>query len=279
MKVFKILSVLLLIFICFLLLLGLIWAVIFTAYYTAFLLLLFLMVFLPVKLYRRTFWVIRSAIIIITVAIFPFTFSVPVKEVNQRIKHLASKPRNSQSLSDFSLREKLGIYGLNIMMGVLGYPIYPEISKETLLMVLPSPRNGIRTFNSEFALKSEKVRAEIKEFNRKLINEKFGELSYTNKIVWSVSEYALGKPEARYGLALNPGLLTLNGLKIDDKWLIDVSIKVECYYPQNLNVVLISKPELMVEEGLFWVLQEAGWLFPYTAEWKFTISSDDKRIN
>ena len=279
MRKFKIILIVLFSFICFLALLSLSWAIIFVSYYTAFLILLFFIVFLPSELDSRKYWIIRSSIVAITVILFACTFFIPIKEVNQRIKYLASKPRTTNILSDFTVRDKLGIYGLNIAMGLMGYPIYPEVSKETLLMVLPSPPNGIRSFNSDFALKSVKVRAEIKEFNRKLLSEQPNELIHTKRISWSVSEYKLGKSEARYALALNPSLLTLSAIKDKDIWLIDVSLKVKCYYPQNSSVVLISKPELMIEEGLFWVLQEAGWLFPYTAEWRFTISSDDKRIN
>jgi len=71
----------------------------------------------------------------------------------------------------------------------------------------------------------------------------------------------------------------LIAVKQDSGWKIDVSLKVECKYPKNSKVRLISNPEFKIEEGLFWVLQETGWLNTYTAEWKFTINSEDSRIN
>lgn len=278
MKGSKVFTIVLFAFICFITLLGLIWAIIFASYYTAFLLFLFLVSFLPVKLNVRKFWFIRLGIIVTTVILMACTFFIPIYEVNQRVKYLANNPRTANTLCDFTFRDKLGIYGLNIAMGLIAYPIYPEMSKQTLFLAFPPPENGVRTFNSDFALRSSKISSEIREFNRKLLSEKPSELNHSKRISWRASEYILGKSEARYALPLNPSYIKLSAVKKNDKWIIDVSLKVECRYPQHSNVYLISKPELKIEEGLFWVLQESGWLFPYTAEYKFTIMSDDKRI-
>ena len=88
--------------------------------------------------------------------------------VNSRIEHLAKKYyKTNFSHSSFSLKEKLAIYGLNIIMGVVGYPIYPEVSKETLLLMFPPPKKGIRIFYSDFAKNSRKINNLIENFKPK----------------------------------------------------------------------------------------------------------------
>lgn len=222
---------------------------------------------------------IRAAVFLIGIILLITTFHVPVEEVNNRISILAKKPRTKRSLSSFSVRDKVGIYGLNLMMGIFAFPIYPEVSRETLMLVFPSHESGIRTFKSDFALKSQKIKNVIKNFRNDLIfRQSENELNARKRISWTVSDYTLGSKEARYALALNPSNVSLQALKKDSFWIINVSIKVKISYPQSCYVTLLSKPALKVEEGLFWVLQQEGWLFPYTAEWKFAINSDDDRI-
>lgn len=257
-----------------------IWALLFFSYYSAFLALLGILVFLPIKMNNRGFWLIRAAVLMIGLALLVTTIQIPIGEINNRISSLAKKPRSKSSISSFSTRDKIGIYGLNLMMGISAYPIYPEISKETLMMVLPAPENGVRSFKSDFAINSEKIRNTIKEFNKKLMSAKSGgDVKFKKRIFWNASNYCLGQKESRYALALNPSDVTITASKRDSVWSIDISLKVNCSYPRKSYVTLLSKPELKVEEGLFWVLQQAGWLFPYTAEWEFTINSDDERIN
>ena len=255
------------------------WAILFGAYYSAFLAFLGLLVLLPVKITNQRYWIIRVSVFVIGFIVLIKTIHYPIVEVNNRINSLGQKPRNQSYLSSFSTRDKLGIYGLNVMMGLIGYPLYPEVSKETLMMAFPPPKNGIRVFNSDFAIYSDKVKAVIRDFKADLKDRSGEEFQSVKRISWSTNEYSLGKKEARYALALNPSNVSLIASKKDSFWIIDVSIRVKIEYPKNCRVILLSKPKLRVEEGLFWVLQQTGWLFPYTAEWKFFINSNDSRIN
>jgi len=257
-----------------------IWALIFFSYYSAFLAFIGVLILFPFKLNNKRTWLIRTAVFLIGLILLVTTIHIPIGEINNRISLLANKPRSKSSISSFSTRDKIGIYGLNVMMGILSYPIYPEISKETLMMIFPPPENGVRTFRSDFAINSEKIRNVIKKMNKKLLTEKgSGDVILNKRIFWNVSSYSFGKKEARYALALNPSDISLTASKRDSVWVIDISLKVKCSYPRKSYVTIISKPKLKIEEGLFWVLQQAGWLFPYTADWKFTINSDDERIN
>lgn len=256
-----------------------IWTVAFFSYYSAFLAFLGLLVFIPLKFNNKRYWLIRGSTFLIGIVLLITTIHIPIKEINNRIFTLSNKPRNTSSMSSFSVRDKVGIYGLNLMMGIFASPIYPEISMETLMMVFPAPESGIRTFHSSFAINSHKIRDVIAEFRNDLVkHEGKKKFNFQKRIYWSARDYSLGGEEARYALALNPCSVSLQASKKDSSWIIDAGIKVKCRYPQNAYVTLISRPELKVEEGLFWVLQQAGWLFPYTAEWKFTINSDDDRI-
>lgn len=256
-----------------------IWALLFFSFYIAFLSFIGVLVFLPIQIYNKRAWLVRTTVFVIGLVLLVVTIHIPIGEVHNRIKYLASKPRSKNTISSFSTMDKMGIYGLNLMMGLSAYPIYPEISKETLMMVFPCPKNSIRTFESDFAINSENVRNIIKEYNKKLITGHGGTaVKLKKRLVWNDSTYIFGNREARYALTLNPAVILLTASKRNSDWLINVSIKVPCRYPQNNYTTLISKPELKVEEGLFWILQQAGWLFPYTAEWKFTIDSDDERI-
>ena len=256
-----------------------VWALLFGIYYFATFILIGLLISLPIKIAVRRYWLVRAAVFSIGIILIATTIHYSIGEVNSKIDALANKPRSQSSISEFSTKDKISIYGLNIIMGTLAYPLYPEVAKETLLMVFTPPEDGIRTFESEFAIKSKKINALIRDFNASLLNRAEGDYTTVHRVVWPASEYRLGDREARYALALNPSMVYLSASKKDSIWEIDVSIKVEVEYPQNSNVALISYPELRFEEGLIWVLQQAGWLHPYTAEWKFTIDSDDSRIN
>jgi len=151
-------------------------------------------------------------------------------------------------------------------MGVFGYPLYP-------------PKNGIRIFHSDFPIYSDKIRSFVKSFNADLRNSNRKYVEARKRISWSAGDYCLGKKEARFALALNPAHVFLKAQKKDYAWEIEVSVKVKIEYVRNARIVLLPVPKLAVEEGIFWVLQKTGWLYPYVAEWRFTLHGNDRRIN
>ena len=201
-----------------------------------------------------------------------------MQEVDQKVEQLSGKPRND--MSAFTLRDRLGIYGLNIVMGVVAYPLYPEAATETLLMMFEPGPLARRVFHSDFALGSYKVRASLRDFAARLQQDDttstrdYGPVS----IEWNRSDYRLTEPEARYALALNQTRLTARAERRGERWLIDVRDEMEVKYPQSIYVTLVGRPKLRVEEGLFWVLQNCGWLHPYIAEYRFLVYSDDPRL-
>ena len=72
----------------------------------------------------------------------------------------------------------------------------------------------------------------------------------------------LGNAETRIALALNTGTLHVEDGK--------VKVSVPCTWPkQSLsNVGLPGLLDIRVQEGLFWILEQEGWIYPYTAVWE-----------
>ena len=97
-------------------------------------------------------------------------------------------------------------------------------------------------------------------------------------VEWPRSDYRLTEPEARYALALNQTSLTARAERRGERWLIDVRHEMQVKSPESISVTLIGRPRLRIEEGLFWVLQNCGWLHPYRAEYRFSVYSDDPRL-
>jgi hypothetical protein len=201
-----------------------------------------------------------------------------VREVDQKVEQLSRKLRHDKGA--FTFQDRVGIYGLNIVMGAVGYPLYPEASRETLLMILEPGPLGRRVFYSDFGLGSRKVRWRLADFAASLqAGDSASSRGYGPvRIEWRQSEYRLSEPEARYALALNQTVLTAKAERRGKRWLIDVRHEMEVRYPDSLLVTLITRPRLRMEEGLFRVLQNCGWLHPYTAEYRFTVWSDDSRL-
>ena len=172
-----------------------------------------------------------------------------------RFDHLSSRP---VELSEFSWFNKVEIYTADVLMNALGAPLYPEIAKEASLMLLPSSKGKEMTFESDFFLESE------------FIQNKLDNYSEPVRLAWSPDSYVLGNSEARIALALNTGTLYIEDGR--------VKVSVPCAWPQHSDyrdhswttplVSIRGLPEIRVQEGLFWVLEQEGWIYPYTAVWE-----------
>jgi len=201
-----------------------------------------------------------------------------VQEVDRQVEQLSRKLRSG--VSAFTLPDRAGIYGLNVVLSAVGYALYPEAAKETLFMIFDPGPPARRVFYSDFGLGSHRMRAPLRNFAAGLgqgdstCARGYGPV----RIEWNVSEYRLTDPEARYALALNQTRLAATAERRGERWLIHVRHEMEVRYPETRYVTLVGRPRLRVEEGLFWMLQKWGWLHPYTAEYRFHIYSDDPRL-
>jgi hypothetical protein len=169
----------------------------------------------------------------------------------KRFDYLATKPMDPDA---FSLVNKVEIYTGYLAMTIAGYPLYPEISIEMYYMLLPSSEEKELVFENDFFLES------------KVIKEAIANYSGPVRLVWHPRHYNLGESEARVALALNTGTLHIERDK--------VLVKVPCTWPRysdyrnhTAKTPLVRYPEIGVQEGLFWVLEQERWIFPYTAVW------------
>lgn len=255
-----------------------VWLLVFDCFSGASFAFLGVVVFCPLGGLSARVWVGRGILAMAGVVGLVAGFPYLVGEVNRKIQRLSAIPRAQGDLSRFTLKDKLGIYGLNLAMGAVAWPLYPEVSRETLWMVRPAP-DGLRTLPSDFALGSERVRGMLETFRARMpIEADAPDKKWEGRVAWPLGEYALGHREARYALALNPSRVSLWSLRGERHRTIHGEVSVRVEYPASCRVRLLAHPELAVEEGLFWVLQQEGWLHPYTATWTFAVSRDDPRL-
>ena len=175
----------------------------------------------------------------------------------QRLDHLSARP---VELSEFSWFNKVEIYTAYVLMNVLGAPLYPEIAKEASLMLLPSSEGQEMTFESDFFLESRFIQNALDNYSEPV------------RLAWPPNSYGLGNAETRIALALNTGTLHVEEGK--------AKVSVPCTWPKQSLVPLVSVPglpEIRVQEGLFWILEQEGWIHPYTAIWEtdFPVNSPD----
>lgn len=188
----------------------------------------------------------------LTIALLALTLIVAVGLI--RLNALNQKPSDP---AQFSWLNKVEVYALGIVMSVLAYPIYPEVSKEHLSLYVPN--NGEpKRYNDDFFLKSSVVRDAI---------ARAAQTKKEVRLYWSVNDYRLSPNpedywEARVALAFNGGWLRVEGEQ--------AVARIPIAYPKRALAPLISIPGIgtvAVQEGLFWVLQQEGWYFTGEVEW------------
>lgn len=186
----------------------------------------------------------------------------------------------SQLPGNFSCYEKTNIYVFGIIMGVGGFLAgYPEVAKEHLLLYLPGKEE--RSWKSCFALKSAKIQKPVRQFIRKLniLDASIHEFQMEPKRI--VFHYH--QDPYRFALALNPTQITAQAkrnTRQPGNWDIKVKCTMKIAYPREaiIRVPLPwTKQSFSVYEGMFWVLQQSHWLFPYQAHWLCELKSQDYR--
>jgi hypothetical protein len=170
-------------------------------------------------------------------------------------------------------RDKLGLSGFSICMGLAGRVWYPEVAREHLYLHQRGPK--IRRWVSSFPMESDSVRAHLRNYALRL-----------SKARVPMAEIAL--PEQRFtfdysrdpmriALALNPLTIRGKAVKDGDDWVFKVAGVVPVKYPERARVQ-IPVPHLgtiTIEEGLFYALQESGMLHPYLAEYHWHVRASE----
>ena len=230
----------------------------------------------PFNINRRRSWIIRSTAFTLIIALL-FLFPYKVLESTENRMQFLSEKLASEGIDGFGLTDKVAIYGAHVFMGMGGLITgYPEIAIETLSMLIPSP--SIRSWSSDFAMESPRIQKPLKRFVAQLDKLPLQTNEYSIKkerIAWS--QYG---SDTRVGFALNPFNLSAIANRIERRWKIYCKANVDIKYPPRTWLLLFSYAgrDIHFEEGLLWVLQESGWIFPYQGSWEWTIYSDDYRL-
>jgi len=230
----------------------------------------------PFNINRRRSWVIRStalSIIIVLLLLFPYKV---LESTEDRMRFLSDK-LVTEGISGFGVSDKIAIYGAHVFMGMGGLITgYPEIAKETLSMIIPGA--GDRSWSSDFAMESPRIRKPLKIMVAQL-----------QQLPMQTNEYSLKKKriawtrydsDERVGWALNPVRLEAVANRIEGLWRINCTATVDIRYPKKNWLLLFSYAgrDIHFEEGLLWVLQKSGWIFPYQGSWEWNVYSDDYRL-
>jgi hypothetical protein len=177
-----------------------------------------------------------------------------------------------------STPERVQVATLNLAMGLGGYALgYPEVASETLWMFVPGPRE--RTWRGDFAMESplvrENVRAMLEEARRQ--GKAKGPVTLSKRrVLWTKRHQ--GRDSLRVALALNSPLwLEAVAYPEDKGWRLEIQGRAAVRYPSRSRTPLgrLFGQPLVIEEGLFAALQEAGWLHPYVAVWSWTVEAED----
>ena len=193
-------------------------------------------------------WARRLGIFLLVMAI---VFMVGIYRLNS----LNTTPIKS---SNFSWINKSEIYILGLVSSAFAYPIYPELVREHLMMYSGFDEDP-KVINDDFFLRSKVVQKAIN--SSKAIDQPV-------RLVWPTSSYPISFDydkywEARTALALNGGYIRIKGNR--------AIVRVKITYPRKSFAPLFEIPGIGmigIEEGLFWLLQQEGWLASGHVEWQ-----------
>lgn len=177
-----------------------------------------------------------------------------------------------------SLPERVQAATLNLAMGLGGYAVgYPEVASETLWMFVPG--SPVREWRSDFAMESPLVRQHVRELLEEARRQGSAGAPVRlsrRRVVWTKRN--LERDSLRVALALNsPLYLEAVAYPQGKGWRLELQGRATVRYPSRNRVPLgqlFGRP-IVIEEGLFAALQDAGWLHPYEAVWSWTVEDGD----
>ncbi|WP_443938295.1 hypothetical protein [Pedobacter sp. MW01-1-1] len=181
-----------------------------------------------------------------------FVLTVPFNffEYNKRSEEFQQRVNRNEKLS---IKEKCGIYGNLLVLSILNYSPYNQLSSQNFYLLFPK-KNKSEIFTSPDFLNKQTVHSLLKS-------------KVHNKVACE---------EIKNNYAGNISLTTFPDsciLKIrEDGESKKAILLTECQYRQNHTIkkatdILRGYFEFHINEGLFWYLQKEGWLFPYQSIW------------
>ncbi|MFT4627377.1 MAG: hypothetical protein ACI8PZ_006061 [Myxococcota bacterium] len=200
-------------------------------------------------------------------ALVVLTSPVAVLDYAQRVDALTAK----RATTGLDTRDRAAVWWLNLTMAGVGAAVgFPEAAVETALLAVPGPAE--RSFHSPFPMRDAGVRQAVERMAR----SGPGTLPH-HRVTWTYGER--GRSD-RVALACNA--LDLSGVAVPDGdgLRLDLEGRVDIRYPQRarLHLFTLAGRRVGIDEGLFADLQDAGWLFPYTAVWRWSVRVEDGQV-
>jgi hypothetical protein len=231
---------------------------------------------IPIRLAAPRLLRARAVAFAATFAAIPPSAQEAITESQHAVDALAKK-LDASGPNGFDAVEWSGVYLLGLAM-VAGGSVtgYREAASEQLDLYFNGPRT--REFSGDFAMISRKVRQPLVAFKDRLTTQ--GGALDKMEMAESHIAFDYARDSKRVALALNTLTLNASATRDGGRWRIDVRGRVAVKYPRKSRVTLVSidSAAFRFEEGLFWALQERGLMFPYVAEWRWTLYSDDPRL-
>jgi energy-coupling factor transporter transmembrane protein EcfT len=194
----------------------------------------------------------RQAVKFLLLGLFFFCVLSPfnLRQYNRRAEDLQNKINHKGELST---KEKLGVYGCLLMITVFDIIPFPEAAIQNYYLLFPA-KDGQRIFHDQSILKSPSIQRAVK------INKK-------GHIEWNRWNFIHNR-DFRYAIAFDPCTVAT----IEKKDYKEVILTTDFGYRENFVTTHASNFlrglfTFRVDEGLFFYLQQKGWLHPYKAIW------------
>ncbi len=190
-----------------------------------------------------------AMVVLASAALGVFFRHIPFVELNAFMDK-ASVDIERRGAAALSTRNRIGVYGLNLAMGGIGYAAgFSEVAYLTWLLAVPGQR--VRYRDGTFLLRDPSVRSAVRQATER----------GTSRVAWS--RYFHHSVSPSVALAANCPLVLRRTVQKD------VLARCSVQYPKNskFSVGELAGQEVYLQEGVYWVLQQSGWLHPYEVEW------------
>jgi hypothetical protein len=176
--------------------------------------------------------------------------------------------------TELNARQRAAVSGLNLYMGVLGYPLFPEVARETLWLtrghtdVSGLTKSQIRA-RCKGAVKTPVIRRRSDFILRDKVAKRAAKRAWktrtSQRLRWSGYEDA---DSVRVALALwvPDARVTRKG----DQLIASATIQYPASAPLFVSVpTLFGRVKVGLDEGVFCKMQKQGYWNPYRVEWVF----------
>jgi len=189
--------------------------------------------------------------LLLGIVLFMLLSPFNIKQYNRHAEILQQRVSHQEELTT---KQRLGIYGCLIMVTVFDLIPFPEAGIENFYLFFPSEGKQ-RVFHSNAILNSPSITREVKRKST----------GYVKWDRWA----SIFNPDFRYALAFqNCRISTERRIGYREVTLTTDFQYRKDHFSFHANNILHGIFAFRIDEGLFWYLQEKGWLHPYTAIWK-----------